>query len=59
VGVLVVQLAGVRPVLDRRSDRVLAGETAPRSHAHLVHVAFEVAKVAALVVTGVAALSAL
>ena len=59
VGVLVVQLAGIRPVLNRRSDRVLAGEDAPRSHAHLAYVAAEVVKVAALVVAGVAALSAL
>ncbi|GAB1511366.1 hypothetical protein JCM33774_34080 [Actinophytocola sp. KF-1] len=59
VAVLVVQLAAVRPVLNRRSDRVLAGEDAPRSHAHLAYVAAEVVKVAALVVAGVAALSAL
>lgn len=58
-GVLVVQLAVIRPVLNRRSDRVLAGEDAPRSHAHLAYVAAEVVKVAALVVAGVAALSAL
>ncbi|MFI7677335.1 hypothetical protein [Actinophytocola sp. NPDC049390] len=57
-GVLVVQLAAIRPVLNRRSDRVLAGEDAPRSHAHLAYVAAEVVKVAALVVAGVAALSA-
>ncbi|MFL6119197.1 hypothetical protein [Actinophytocola sp.] len=59
VGVLVVQLVGIRPVLNRRSDRVLAGETAPRSRAHLGYVATEVVKVVALVVAGVAALSAL
>ena len=59
VGVLVVQLAGVRPVLNRRSDRVLAGETLPRSRAHLVYIATEVVKVAALVTSGVLALSAL
>jgi hypothetical protein len=57
-GVLVVQLAAIRPVLNRRTDRVLAGEDAPRSPAHLGYVAAEVAKVAALVVAGVAALSA-
>ncbi|WP_373696055.1 hypothetical protein [Actinomycetospora aurantiaca] len=56
VGVLVVQLGAVRPVLTRRSDRVLAGEdTGGRSHAHLVYVALEVLKVAALVWLGVAA----
>ena len=56
VAVLVVQLAAIRPVLNRRSDRVLAGENAPRSHAHLAYVAAEVMKVAALIVAGVAAL---
>ncbi|MFT4085435.1 MAG: hypothetical protein QM638_22870 [Nocardioides sp.] len=57
VGVLVVQLAAVRPALGRRSERVLAGETAedaPRSHAHLWYVGLEVVKVAVLVVLGVA-----
>ncbi|BAH48619.1 hypothetical protein ROP_03720 [Rhodococcus opacus B4] len=53
VGVLVVQLAGVRPRLTRRSDRVLAGEDVPRSHAHYVYIGLEVAKVVALLVTGV------
>jgi hypothetical protein len=57
VGVLVVQLAAVRPVLNRRSDRVLAGEDAPRSRAHLAYVGAEVVKVVALVVAGVAALA--
>lgn len=51
-GILVVQVAAVRPSLSRRSDRVLAGEDAPRSHAHYAYVALEVAKVAALAVTG-------
>lgn len=59
VAVLVVQVAGIRPVLNRRSDRVLAGETPPRSRAHLVYVAAEVVKVGALVVLGVLSLSAL
>ncbi|MEV0679148.1 hypothetical protein AB0I60_21770 [Actinosynnema sp. NPDC050436] len=57
VVVLAVQLAAVRPVLSRRSDRVLAGEDPPRSRAHLVYVALEVVKVVALVVLGVAALA--
>ncbi|MDR7275103.1 hypothetical protein [Catenuloplanes atrovinosus] len=51
--VLVVQVAAVRPALSRRSDRVLAGETGPRSHAHLIYVALEVLKVAALATAGV------
>ncbi|HWN25543.1 MAG TPA: hypothetical protein VNP37_01150 [Actinomycetospora sp.] len=57
VGVLVVvllaQLALVRPRLNRRSDRVLAGETLPRSRLHLAYIGLEVVKVAALVVLGV------
>jgi hypothetical protein len=57
VGVLVVlllvQLGVVRPRLNRRSDRVLAGEDAPRSRLHLVYIGFEAVKVVALVVLGV------
>ncbi|MDH6514881.1 hypothetical protein M2163_008144 [Streptomyces sp. SAI-135] len=45
---LVGQLAVVRPRLNRRSDRVLAGEDLPRSRGHLVYIAFEIAKVLAL-----------
>ncbi|GAA2574059.1 hypothetical protein [Pseudonocardia hydrocarbonoxydans] len=51
-----VQLLGVRPRLNVRSDRVLAGEDVPRSREHLVYVACEVAKVALLVATGVVVL---
>lgn len=59
VGVLAVQLVAVRPVLTRRSDRVLAGaDTGRRSHAHLVYIALEVAKVAGLVWLGVTATAA-
>jgi hypothetical protein len=58
VVVLVTQLVGIRPVLNRRSDRVLAGETVPRSRMHLVYVVAEVVKVAALLTSGVLALSA-
>jgi hypothetical protein len=53
VAVLLVQLLAVRPALSRRSDRVLAGEDAPRSHAHYAYVGLEVAKVAGLLVAGV------
>lgn len=56
--VLVVQVAAVRPVLSRRSDRVLAGEIAPRSRGHYAYVGLEVVKVAALLVTGVLLLRA-
>ncbi|MCQ4043753.1 hypothetical protein ACFOSC_11580 [Streptantibioticus rubrisoli] len=54
---LAVQLAVVRPLLNRRSDRVLAGETFPRSRAHLVYVALELAKVAALLTLGISVLA--
>jgi apolipoprotein N-acyltransferase len=54
---LVVQLLGVRPRLTRRSDGVLAGAGGPRSRAHWVYVGFEVVKVSALVVAGVALLA--
>jgi hypothetical protein len=54
VAVLAGQLLAVRPALTRRSDRVLAGDDGPRSHAHLWYVGLELVKVAALVVAGVA-----
>lgn len=50
---LAAQLLLVRPRLTRRSDAVLAGQDAPRSHAHYVYVALEAAKVIALVVGGI------
>jgi hypothetical protein len=52
VVILVVQIVLVRPRLARRSDRVLAGEDAPRSNAHYWYVGLEVIKVVALLVTG-------
>ena len=54
---LAVQLGMVRPALNRRSDRVLAGEEMPRSSMHLVYVALEVVKVALLIAAGSIALS--
>ncbi|MFJ3714819.1 hypothetical protein [Streptomyces sp. NPDC090057] len=53
---LAAQLAVVRPRLNRRSDRVLAGEDLPRSRGHLWYVALELAKVATLFALGVALL---
>ncbi|MEU0336504.1 hypothetical protein [Streptomyces sp. NPDC006193] len=50
---LLVQLAVVRPRLNRRSDRVLAGEELPRSRSHLWYVALEVLKAGTLVALGV------
>ena len=55
---LVAQLALVRPRLTRRSDRILAGEEAPRSHAHHAYIALETVKVIALVTGGAAVLAA-
>lgn len=49
VGILIVQVAVVRPPLSRRSDRVLAGEVLPRSTAHYWYIALEVGKVVALI----------
>jgi hypothetical protein len=54
---LAVQLAVVRPVLTRRSNRVLAGEELPRSRAHLYYVALELSKAIALVALGISALT--
>jgi hypothetical protein len=53
VVLLVAQLLLVRPRLTRRSDAVLTGEDAPRSHAHYAYVALETAKVIALLVGGI------
>jgi hypothetical protein len=54
---LAVQLAVVRPRLNRRSDRVLAGEELPRSREHLSYVALEAVKVVVLVALGAAVLA--
>jgi hypothetical protein len=53
-----VQIGAVRPVIDRRSDRVLAGEDLPRSRAHLLYVACEPVKLVTLVALGTATLAA-
>lgn len=50
---LLAQLLVVRPRLNRRSDRVLAGEDLPRSRDHVYYVALEAAKVAALIALGI------
>ena len=54
---LAAQLGVVRPRLNRRSDRVLAGEDLPRSRGHLGYVALEGAKVVALAALGVVLLA--
>ncbi|WP_039801169.1 hypothetical protein [Nocardia araoensis] len=53
--VLAVQIAVVRPPLSRRSDRVLAGEDLPRSHAHYWYIGLEVVKVVVLIGSAIAA----
>ncbi len=54
---LATQLIAVRPFLNRRSDKVLAGLNLPRSRGHYAYVGLEVVKVIALVVAGVLLLS--
>jgi len=55
---LAVQLLVVRPRLNRRSARVLAGHDAPRSHAHHAYIGLETLKLASLVALGAALLAA-
>ncbi|MCK7626039.1 hypothetical protein MUU72_23525 [Streptomyces sp. RS10V-4] len=55
---LLLQLAAVRPFLNRRTRRVLAGETLPRSSAHLSYVAAELAKTGVLLALGIVLLAA-
>ncbi len=50
---LLAQLLLVRPRLSRRTDAVLAGLDAPRSHAHLGYVALECVKAGALLLGGI------
>lgn len=58
VCVLAAQLVVVRPRLNRRSDRVLAGEDLPRSTTHLYYIALEAAKVLTLIALGATLLTA-
>ncbi|WP_243795903.1 hypothetical protein [Saccharopolyspora gloriosae] len=55
---LAAQLLLVRPMLNRRTRAVLAGQIPPRSHAHLSYVALEFGKLAALLAGGVLLLMA-
>lgn len=55
--ILLTQVFVVRPQLARRTNRVLAGEDAPRSSSHHWYIVLEVAKVAVLVALGVAMFS--
>ncbi|MGH3471250.1 MAG: hypothetical protein ACRDPG_04280 [Nocardioidaceae bacterium] len=53
---LVAQVGVVRRRLNRRSERVLAGENLPRSREHFAYVGLEGAKVILVVALGVVAL---
>lgn len=55
VVLLGAQVLLVRPPLSRRTDRVLAGEELPRSHAHFWYIGLEAAKVVALIGLAIAA----
>ncbi len=57
LALVAVQIGLVRPMLHRRSDRVLAGDEPPRSRAHLVYVGFEVVKVVLLAGAGITTLT--
>ncbi|GAB3802555.1 hypothetical protein ACFOX0_05740 [Micromonospora zhanjiangensis] len=50
---LVVQVAVVRPRLDRRARQLVQGHEPPRSHLHLAYVAAECAKVLLLPTFGI------
>ncbi|TDC39383.1 hypothetical protein E1211_04240 [Micromonospora sp. 15K316] len=53
VAVLLLQLGAVRPRLNSRTRRVLAGEDAPRSGSHQSYVLLEVAKAGTLLTLGI------
>jgi hypothetical protein len=50
---LALQIGGVRPRLNRRSDQVLAGLNAPRSWGHYVYIGLETIKALALATGGI------
>jgi hypothetical protein len=54
---LTLQLVAVRPWLNRRSDKVLAGLNGPRSRGHYVYIGLELIKVLALAAGGILLLS--
>lgn len=53
IAALAVQLVFIRRSLARRSDAVLAGQDAPRSHAHHAYIVLETVKVIALLAGGI------
>ena len=56
--ILAGQLVAIRPQLNRRTDRVLAGQHPPRSTLHLYYVGLEAAKVLVLAALGICLLVA-
>lgn len=54
---LAVQLVLIRPRLNRRTARVLAGSNAPRSRVHHAYIGLEALKFAALIALGAALLA--
>jgi hypothetical protein len=56
--ILAGQLIVIRPQLNRRTDRVLAGQNLPRSTVHLYYVVVEVAKAFTLLALGICLLAA-
>ena len=54
VATLAIQIGVVRPPLTRRSNRILAGEDAPRSRVHFVYIGLEVVKIGLLVALAIA-----
>lgn len=55
VAILAGQLLVLRPLLTRRSNRVLAGADLPRSHAHFWYIGLETAKAITLIGLAIAA----
>jgi len=58
IAALFFQAVVVRPLLARRTTEVLAGDEGPRSRARYAYIVLEVVKVIALIVGGIALLSA-
>lgn len=56
--ILAGQLIIVRPRLNRRTDRVLAGDNPPRSTTHLYYIGLEAAKALTLTALGICLLAA-
>lgn len=56
IALLAIQRIAVMPPLDARTVQIIAGETLAPSYLHIVFIALEVAKIAALITVGVAGL---